>query len=108
MKLIIKLFALLAISALPAAAQFTSVTATVKDSNNTLYTKGSYSISFVGAGNAMLGSFGLFPRNVVGTLDSSANMAITLADNNQVTPAGSQWQFDICDSTDRKSTRLNS
>lgn len=80
----------------------TTVTAIVKDTNNTLYAGGRWSAALVGATDvphftgAPRGSPPV-PSIAVGSIDSSGNLSTQLADNNLITPSGTQWRFSITD-----------
>lgn len=82
-------------------AQHTTVSAQVKDANNSLYRNCTGSANFIGqntvpgAGPYLLGG-GVFQTVVPIACDGSANFQISLADNNQITPTPSQWSFAIC------------
>jgi hypothetical protein len=81
-------------------AQRTTVTAVVKDSSNALYAGGAYNIHLVTSPPSgvtpTLGGREITQTEVVGKLDSAANLSVVLWDNNQISPAGSQWRFSIC------------
>lgn len=93
---------------LPSQAQFTNVTATVKDPAGNTYTNCSYSVDFVNRSQQpqlpLLGGVSQFQTSFPGArCDSFGNLAIRVADNNQVTPNDvvSNWRFSICDQTQK-------
>lgn len=79
-------------------AQNTSVTATVTSPNGYVWAQATYTVTLV---PYVIGSISLlngaqFTQTYSGTLNSSGQLSITLADNNIVTPSGSQWRFNLC------------
>lgn len=102
-------FVLLAGMLLPALssqAQFTNVTALVKDANNNPYANCSYSVDFVNRSTLpqlpLIDGVGQFQTSFSGArCDAAGNLAVTVADNNRITPNDvvSQWRFSICDQT---------
>lgn len=93
------LAALVLIGSASAQSGYTSVTATVTDVSGNPYAGGRYQITFVyqgATGNKPLLSGSVFQQQVSGSLDSSGRLAVSLADNNAVTPGPSQWNFQIC------------
>src|SRR5579862_5588863 len=89
---------------LAAGAQSTTVTATVTDSDGTLWTNGSWSLTFAPnpqnpnvsqyrIGGAPLSSAVL---NQTGVMDGSANLSIVMYDNTAITPVGSGWILNVC------------
>src|ERR1041384_3779870 len=88
-----------------AHAQFTTVTAQVKDANNALYNNCQANINFVPSPTATTAPLiqGSTFQTVIPVVqcDSNGNFTATMVDNNQVSdghtvPPGSQWQFNIC------------
>ena len=88
-------------------AQTTTVSATVTDSDSTLWTNGTVTVQFVpNPANPSLsayklcnGSGALNPAVLSQgplTLDGTGAFTVTTYDNNQVCPSGSQWQFTVC------------
>lgn len=83
------------------AAQHTTTTATVADVNGGLYVNCTGSASFngenttPGAGPYLLGG-SVFQTVVPFNCDGNANLSISLADNNQISPTPSQWRFSVC------------
>lgn len=89
--------------AVPSHAQFTAVTAQVKDSNSAPYANCSGSANFVPAQTAttvpLIGG-SAFTTVVPFNCDANGNISLTLVDNNQVsdghtTGTASQWRFAI-------------
>lgn len=89
----------------PARAQFTTVTAQVKDSNGSLYSNCVGNVSFVPAPSAttvpLIQGSTFSTTVVIASCDSNGNFSVVLVDNNQVSdghsvPPASQWQFNIC------------
>jgi hypothetical protein len=105
-KYIFALFLLLC-CAVPSKAQFTTVSATVKDSNGNIYQACHGEADFVPSPNATTQPFlsgSLFQTSVIiNQCDGGGNFQIVLADNNQVSDGHgggmvSQWRFTICSS----------
>jgi hypothetical protein len=96
------LLLLMVMMPLLACAQFTNVTATVQDSNGLIYANCSYSVSYVAPNGAT--SFPVFSgtttairQQYTGTrCDSFGVLSIRIPANTSITPASSQWRFDIC------------
>jgi hypothetical protein len=81
----------------------TTITGQVLDPNNNPYRSGTYQITFIqsnaeGAAIPTVGGSTVFQQFFTGILDTNGNFpaGIAVADNNQVTPSGSQWKFSIC------------
>jgi hypothetical protein len=88
----------------PLMAQFTNVTATVKDASNNIYPNCKYGVDFVIQSSAsqlsLLDGVADFQKSYGGAAcDSNGTLAIRLPDNNRITPTPSQWKFSICDSS---------
>lgn len=107
MKTLIKLCLAIALFALPAFGQYTTVTGAVLDPSGNPYANGTLEADFVaGAGCPVppqlsvsgSGPASSFQTSKVTVLDSGGNIPanFTLADNNQVTCAGSTWKFAAC------------
>lgn len=87
-----------------AEAQYTTVTATVTDPNSAPYVQGTVGASLIPPAGAteLLRFIGTpqgsppVPGSVAGALDASGSFTLSLADNNLLTPAGSQWRFTVC------------
>jgi hypothetical protein len=95
------ILALLLLTALPALAQYTTVTGTVQDKNASVYAGCSISADFVNESSLsqlslLAGS--TFQQHLVGVHCDSNGVIPTfrLADNNQVSPTPSQWRFNVC------------
>lgn len=85
----------------PAFCQFTSVTATVVDSDNQAWKNGYWSATLYNPNRQFIPNIGGVPLtaaqlNPSGSLDSSGNLSTSLADNGLIAPAGTYWQFIIC------------
>src|SRR5271168_4082618 len=96
------------ISAMVCGAQTTAVTATITDSDTTVWINPQWSVQFVpnpNYPNVNSYSIGGIPITITtgpnynqylnqsGTGNSSGLISVTLLDNNQVLPAGSKWRF---------------
>ncbi len=85
-----------------AAAQYTNVSGTIHDVNGTAYQNCKGSISFINLSTLpqqplLHGS--VFQTEIpISGCDSFGHFAARLADNNQITPTPSQWQFTLCNS----------
>jgi hypothetical protein len=93
--------ALIALLSASAFAQHTKVTAQVLDPTGVTYRNCTGSANFVGqnttpgAGPYLLGG-SVFQTVVPISCDSFGKFTISLADNNQISPTPSQWNFAIC------------
>lgn len=107
MRFIRKLLLIIPILLLPSLARaqgVTTVTGTVKDSAGNLYAGGRGNAIFVpgtgGQPSTITGTNVRFPTIVtLGTISATGVFTAIVTDNTQVTPTGSQWIFNICDST---------
>jgi len=82
-----------------AAAQFTTVTATVVDPNGIAYAGGTVSAILVvpsGAGSPTLSGFAYTPPTQPTGLSPAGFFTISLADTTVLLPAGSKWNFTVC------------
>lgn len=85
---------------IPSVAQFTTVTGTVIDPNGFPYATGTITPQlilstsgtpvFTGTSNAYI------PPPAATGLDGNGHFAVTLADNTQLSPSGSKWNFQVC------------
>lgn len=92
-RIIVWYFGFLLSISLMALGQQTSVTGTI----TTAWASGSYSISFVGQQGVHYTLNGNnFTQIFSGTLDGTGSLSASLADNNAISPAGSQWKFSFC------------
>jgi hypothetical protein len=91
------LFCVLCLASLPAAAQFTTVTGTVKDVNGLAYAGGTISASLVvpGGSSPTLNGVGFTGSMSPIGLDGTGSFTARLADNNVVLPSGTQWKFQV-------------
>jgi hypothetical protein len=95
------LVALISLLSASAFAQHTTVTAQVFDPTGVTYRNCTGSANFVGqnttpgAGPYLLGG-SVFQTVVPISCDSFGKFTISLADNNQISPTPSQWNFSIC------------
>jgi len=85
-----------------ALAQTTTVTGTFRDPNGQIFQNGTFTVTFVQAPNRP-GPYTINgqpvnrgPFNGLLNASGSINFPGQLADNSQVLPAGSAWQFNIC------------
>ena len=83
--------------AMPAAAQFTQVSATVTDPNGIPYGGATVSVTLVPAGGNPTLNGVPFSAQLTATADASGTFNLQLADNNIVLPGGTQWRFSICE-----------
>ena len=86
-----------------AAAQTTTVTATVTDTSGQVWADASYQINFLPAPGTQPSQYiwqGLpFPaseQQFSGTLDATGTFTAAIPDNTTLSPAGSKWIFTIC------------
>jgi lysophospholipase L1-like esterase len=98
-----KLLWLLLLVPFQAAAQSTTVSATVTDSDGFVWAAGHIQISFVPSAswpspNSYVWSGGNLQQNSLfnQTMNSSGAFSISIPDNTTITPSGSQWNFTIC------------
>jgi hypothetical protein len=85
--------------ALPAAAQFTTVTGTVTDPNSVPYAFGTITpilVTVSGSGTPTLGGFPYAAPTQPTGLDKNGSFVVNLGDNNVIVPAGSKWNFQVC------------
>jgi hypothetical protein len=90
--LILGVFFLLA--ALPAAAQFTTTSATVVDPNGIPYAQASIQANLIPPAGG--GNYNVAIANAA-TADNAGHFTMNLADNLILVPGGSQWAFVICE-----------
>lgn len=93
---------LLLLASVPALAQYTTVSATVKDPSGNPYASGSWQAN-LSLANVPVGSLvkfqgsTAFQTSYVGQLDSAGKFTVSLPDNNVITPVGTtQWNFKFC------------
>lgn len=80
-----------------AYGQYTSITASVKDANQVPYANGRVSVTLP-QGEVFIGT-GLQPPNSGSAqMDSTGTFSLRLASNDQLSPSGSKWTFNICNS----------
>lgn len=81
-----------------AAAQFTQVTGTVTDPTGLPYANGTISAGLVltGAGSPTLNGLAYTPPSQPSGLDLNGHFVMSLADNTQISPAGTKWNFLVC------------
>ena len=105
MKKLLRLLGMLLFVSGLSFAQTTTVTATVTDSDSTLWANGTVSVQFVP--NPLRPSLNVYRINGAPlssavimqgpiSLGSGGNFSVTVYNNTQVTPSGSQWQFTVC------------
>ncbi len=93
-----RLLLLLIIASGYAQAQFVTVKATVSDRNNHLYANCSWHVTFLGDPSSTLNG-SAFDQSFTGTCNADAYMSLTLPQNSQIHPFGSQWTVAFCNST---------
>ncbi len=81
-----------------AQAQFVTVKATVSDRNNHLYANCSWHVTFLGDPSSTIHG-AAFDQSFTGTCNADAYMSLTLPQNSQIHPFGSQWTVAFCNST---------
>lgn len=91
-----KLSVLLVLWALPALAQFTTVTGTVIDPNGVPYALGTISPTLVSSASPTLNGLAYSPPTQPVGLDKNGSFSFNLADNAQLLPASSKWNFTVC------------
>lgn len=101
-----KLIFLLLLSALPALAQTTAITATITDSDAQTWNNGSVTATFVPnpnfSGQYQYQGAPFVPQTYVATMNGGGTFTVTLPDNTYISPAGTQWKFVICANTSAK------
>jgi hypothetical protein len=88
------LFVLLALA--PAFAQFTTVTGTVIDPHSVPYALGTITPTLVANSTPTLNGFPYTPPTQPVGLDKNGSFSFNIADNNQLQPPGTQWNFIVC------------
>lgn len=104
MKKILSLLALVLFVSSLAAAQSTSVTATVTDSDTTPWVNGTWIVQFVpNPANPNIGIYNvngtlLTPSQIkqTGTMNGSGALAVTVLQNSTISPSGSSWTIQVC------------
>lgn len=94
----IRNLAALIVFALPAAAQFTTVSGTVTDPNGLAYSYGTIASTIVSSGTPLFSSNSqpYFQPVAASGLDINGKFIVRLADNSLLTPGGSTWNFTVC------------
>jgi len=85
-----------------ALAQNTIVTGTIQDATGQAYSNGTWQVQFHPNGfspTQYLLNGQPFTQLFTGTMDVNGLFSVTVADNSVVTPAGSQWDFQVCANT---------
>lgn len=92
------LWAVLFFGALPAFAQNTAITGTVIDPNGLPYAGGTImpQLVLVGGASPTVNGFFYLPPTSPTLLSSGGVFSISLPANASITPAGSQWKFNVC------------
>ena len=103
MRKVLTLLFLLAASAIPAMAQYTTVSANVFDPNNQVYANGTFTAQFYDPGTSgklPLLNGSTFQQRLSGSLDSFGYFSVPLADNGVIASSsgatGTQWTISIC------------
>jgi len=84
------------LSALPALAQFTTVTGTVLDPHSVPYALGTITPTLVSNGTPTLNGLPYTPPTQPVGLDKNGFFSFNIADNTQLQPAGTKWNFMVC------------
>jgi hypothetical protein len=79
-----------------AYAQFTTVIGTVVDPHNVPYALGTITPTLVANGTPTLNGFAYTPPTQPVGLDKNGFFSFNIADNTQLQPAGSKWNFIVC------------
>ena len=85
--------------AVPAAAQFTTVSATVHDPSGVPYSNGTVTFTLVISGTPIFGpplNFPYSPPTQAIGMDAKGTWVQNLANNTLLLPAGSTWSFHVC------------
>jgi hypothetical protein len=90
-----QIFVFVAVAGCSAAAQFTTVTGTVTDPNGLAYAFGTISPTLVSSASPTLNGFAYTPPNQPTGLNSAGSFTLRLADNTQLSPGGSTWNFTV-------------
>jgi hypothetical protein len=97
--LVRKFLVLIFFAALPAFAQFTTVTGTVIDPNGVPYAGGTITPTLVipsGAGSPTLNGGPYTPPTQATGLDQTGSFTLNVADNTVLQPGGTKWNFLVC------------
>jgi hypothetical protein len=79
-----------------ALAQFTTVTGTVIDPHGVPYALGTITPLIVSSGTPTLNGQPYFPPTQAVGLDKTGTFSFNIADNTQLQPAGTKWNFTVC------------
>lgn len=101
MKKLLALFSLWLCVGFTAFGQFTSVTATITDSDSQTWNNGHWSATLYNPFPTNAPSINGTPLtnnqlNLSGSMNGSGTFTQSMADNSQVAPTGTQWVFTIC------------
>jgi hypothetical protein len=90
---------ILSLFAVPAVAQFTTVTGTVIDPHSVPYAFGTISAILVSSASPTLNGQPYSPPTQPVGLDKNGSFSFNVADNTQLQPAGTKWNFTVCSAT---------
>jgi hypothetical protein len=85
--------------AVPAFAQFTTVTGTVVDPHSVPYALGTITPTLVSSASPTLNGQPYSPPTQPVGLDKNGFFSFNVADNTQLQPAGTKWNFTVCSAT---------
>src|SRR5579885_191914 len=103
----------LSLCTLSAFGQSTTVSATITDSDGTVWANGTYTIIFTpnpaypGTSRYIWSGGNLNTNPIVGTINGSGTFSLSLPSNTEITPAGSTWNFTICPNAIQKCQSIN-
>jgi hypothetical protein len=94
----VKRFSILTLLFLTATAwaQFTTVTGTVTDPNGLPYANGAITATLVTSASPTLNGFAYTPPTQPTGLNAAGSFTMRLADNTQLSPAATTWNFKVC------------
>jgi hypothetical protein len=95
MRRALTIFVFVALAASAALGQFTTVTGTITDPNGLAYAFGTISPALVSSASPTLNGFAYTPPNLPTGLNSAGSFTMRLADNTQLSPGGSTWNFTV-------------
>jgi len=87
------------LSTAAAFAQFTTVTGTVVDPHAVPYALGTITPTLVSSGSPTLNGQPYSPPTQPVGLDKTGSFSFNVADNTQLQPAGTKWNFTVCSAT---------
>jgi len=96
MRRALAIFVFVALAGSVALAQFTTVTGTVTDPNGLAYANGTIAATLVTSASPTLNGFAYTPPTQPTGLNLQGSFTMRLADNTQLSPGGTTWNFQVC------------